>query len=405
MSDILKGRGRDGDFVLDNQETAKEDGFAHVSQSWFNKTMTYDDCMEVLQEAYDKRDEFEAPLSAMTPIVNEDGQFVIAHDDGREFMPTDWAMKQLATRCFVPHTVVNDLRHDKLKPNGKTAFVRDDGDAALLVAYFKNGYRHHNANDKLKNKIYKWRAYEDGTLRAMLTQDYSPVDNRWYLELLRKLIPGGRLSHWRGDADTIFGNILIPDTIRKDYDGDYGGMISVGNCEIGKRRISQLPSVFRAICMNGCIWDQTKGKIISKVHKGIKLNELKIDIENNIQSQIPLLESGIDLLLGTRAFEISKDVSMSKVIAAVAQKHRFNTNEAIMTLSMFTQKEKSERNWFGVINSITRAGQEYSPETWYSFDSIAGELVNYDEKKFAAIIKRASSLDQKEVDKVYGLSA
>ncbi len=77
---------------------------------------------------------------------------------------------------------------------------------------------------------------------------------------MRKLIPGGRLSHWRGDADTLWGNVLIPDTIRQESDSDYGGMVSIGNSEIRERRITSRPSVFRAICFNGCIWDREAGQ-------------------------------------------------------------------------------------------------------------------------------------------------
>ena len=52
-------------------------------------------------------------------------------------------------------------------------------------------------------------------------------------------------SHWKGDEDTHdLAIFLLPDTIMdygQDDDTDYGGMVSISNCEIGKRRISQYP--------------------------------------------------------------------------------------------------------------------------------------------------------------------
>ena len=95
--------------------------------------------------------------------------------------------------------------------------------------------------------------------------------------------------------------MLIPDTIREESDSDYGGMLSIGNSEIGERRISSMPSIFRAICMNGCIWDQTAGKGINQVHRGkIDLDQLFLVIKENLEVQIPLLPQGIERLLGTR---------------------------------------------------------------------------------------------------------
>ena len=71
-------------------------------------------------------------------------------------------------------------------------------------------------------------------------------------------------------------------------------MLSIGNCEIGKRRISQVPSLFRSICLNGCIWGQCKGKEIKKRHIGeIDLQELSYAIYENIEAQLPLLDAGV----------------------------------------------------------------------------------------------------------------
>ncbi len=53
-------------------------------------------------------------------------------------------------------------------------------------------------------------------------------------------------------------------------------MVSVSNCEIGKRALGSLPSLFRAICMNGCIWGQAYGEKIKVVHRGeIDLDQLE----------------------------------------------------------------------------------------------------------------------------------
>jgi hypothetical protein len=105
---------------------------------------------------------------------------------------------------------------------GKILYERDEQDGNTLCTIINNAKR------RLKStKKYLWRTRQDGTLRAMLTDKYAIVNNEWLLEVWQRLIPGGRLSHWRGDSDTIYGNILIPDSIREEDDSDYGGFLTL----------------------------------------------------------------------------------------------------------------------------------------------------------------------------------
>ena len=185
----------------------------------------------------------------------------------------------------------------------------------------------------------KLQTYSDGTLRAWLSDSYSEVDNRWYLEQVKNIIPVGRLSHWRGDADTIWGNVLISDTIREEFDSEYGGMVSVSNCEIGKRALGSLPSLFRAICMNGCIWGQAYGEKIKVVHRGeIDLDQLKLKLRDNIEKQIKLIPDGIERMLGIRAMG-TDGVAMKNIIAATAQKERIDRSGASAILQAW------DRDW------------------------------------------------------------
>jgi hypothetical protein len=216
------------------------------------------------------------------------------------------------------------------------------------------------------------------------------------------------LSHWKGDADTIYGNVLIPDTCREESDSDYGGMISVSNCEIGVRRLSQFPSIFRAICMNGCIWDQVAGTKINKVHRGeINLNDLRERIALNIHEQIPLIQAGIDRFLALKDMKVAKDVLLGNVFALIAKENAMSfgqAGQAAKMLEVFSQHEAGNTNLFGVVNTITRTGQMYNPAEWVRFDEIAGKYMNYSDSQWESFQTRAKGLDQKEVrEKVYGL--
>jgi hypothetical protein len=382
----------EGSFVrnLQGQTGTGFEKNTHIHKDWYATTIDYDEALDQAQRAVDEREDILAPVKDVQGSVNEDGNFVF-NVAGREFQPTDHAIEQFSIRVKVPSSsVMRELRN------------QDDYDAqdADVMTYLAN-----NALRRLdQEKVYRLRTYTDGTCRAFVTDKYAPIDNRWYLETLQEFLPEGRLSHWKGDEDTIFGNVLLPDTIMDygtDDDSDYGGMISIGNCEIGKRRISQVPSLFRSICLNGCIWGQVSGKQIKRRHIGtIDLDALKLEIGQNIEHQLPLLPNGITKFLAMRELE-NGDVSMKNIIAAICKDERLGKKEAVVVLDQYAQFENQERNLFGVVNAITRAGQKFDNTTWVKFDELGGNLMETDASRWAAILKRADSLQDKDFEKIF----
>ena len=394
----LKGQGTSGDFVLNSQTIATDEGFSHVSKTWYDKTLSYDEGMELLESERGQREDFLIPRSEIAFDVREiDGQWKFgAEIDDRFFVPTDHALVQLVSKaCNGKGTgFVRDLTNEHPK------FKRDEFDARTIRGIITNGIRRVDASTK-----YKIRCHNDGTMRAFLSERYAEVDNRWYLEQIKNIIPAGRLSHWKGDSNTIWGNVLIPDTIREEDDSDYGGMVSIGNCEIGKRNVKSLPSVFRAICMNGCIWDQTKGSEIKVRHIGdIDLNSLAIKLRNNIEAQIPLLPQGIQRMLGIRA-KGTDGVPMKNLIAATAETHKIDKRGASAVLQAWIKDESpiapEDRSLFDIVNSVTRAGQSLDNQSWVRFDQIGGQLVNYTDNQWTNLKSRAESYDDKDFKRVF----
>ena len=391
----IKSDKSEGNFVRTLQGatgTGFEKG-THVHKDWWAKTKTYEQVMEDAQIAVQNREDILVEAKNIS-CVSEDNDFFIKLGDGRKFRPTDHAIEQFSVRTEVTSSsFLREMRNIE-------DFDLADADTMAYVG--NNALRRIEADKK-----FRLRTYTDGTCRAFVTDKYAPVDNRWYLETLAEFVPGGRFSHWRGDEDTIYGNILIPDTIM-DYgadDSDYGGMISVGNCEIGTRRISQTPSLFRAICMNGCIWGQTAGEKIRRVHRGnIDLNVLKLEIAKNIQDQIPLLAPGIKTFLATRAMDTGK-ASIKGIVAAVSSDYKLTKREASEFLDQYVTLESGERNLFGIINGLTRAGQVFDNKTWVKFDEIAGSLLNTSADRWATILRRADTFTDKDYEKVFALTA
>jgi hypothetical protein len=359
---VLQGVSRDGDFVLNNQALADKQGFRNVSKIWYNQTMSYEDGCKKMDEMAKNRDDRKTSISDVQFITDLQGKFAIAFPDGFECKPTEHAMSQLSLRMEIPTTYSKWA----LRPG------RDEKDIRTFINVLKNEQR------KFTDSLL-WRTYNDGTLRAVLTERYAIVNNDWLLNVVQEAIPEGRLSHWRGDADTIYGNVLIPDSIREEFDSDYGGMLSIGNSEIGLRPIDSWPSIFRAICMNGCIWDRVSGHKVHQVHRGKRwLASLKDRIISNLHDQIPLVTIGIDKLLEATKIEIEKG-KIPSVVAEIAVENKL---------------------YAGVANAITRAGQLYTNDEWLKLDTIGGDLL--DTKVSGRVIRKAYALTADEVKLALG---
>lgn len=398
-----KKDGYAGDFVLNSQRTSE--GFRNVSSLWMDKCIDYDTAMDKIADDQRKIQDIRGGLQDFTPTVSESGEAVLKYKDGREFVPTDHALKNIAVAGRTSDWFLRDLREDKThQTKDEVVFKRDGDDAELLVQCLKQTLWRSDRFDQGKERL--WRTWSDGSLRAMLSDKYAIVNNEWVMEVIREAIPAGMLSHWRGDADNMYGNVLIPDSIRQEDDSDYGGMLSIGNSEIGMRRISSCPSVFRAICMNGCIWDQEKGRSIRQVHRGeLDLHLLKSEIVRNLNEQIPLMNQGIDLLLKLREYG-NNGVSMAKIVGQVCSDFRVTKKQSGGVLKAFAV-EKSEvddlaNSAFGVANSFTRFGQTLGDDGWVKFDEIGGRVVNMTEAKWNSTVERAKSIGDKEMEKIFG---
>lgn len=385
----------------------KTEDFKHVAKVWQDQCMSFDKGMEVLANDQRKIHDIKGPFSDWRPVVTDDSKLALEHKPtGYQYEPTAKAVKDLAVIGRTSEWFLNDMMQDKNKLNDDSVIIykRDRRDAELLAQTLRVTVFAEDRTDQRKTRLF--RTWNDGTLRAVLSEQYAIVNNLWFLETLKKLIPGGLLSHWRGDADTIFGNVLIPDTIRQESDSHYGGMLSVGNSEIGLRRILSLPGVFRAICMNGCIWEHEKGEAVSKVHRGaVDFKGLEQAIAKNLQAQIPLLSDGINKVLGTRAMKFG-NVPTVNVIAEFFDSFKLPKTHAPKFIGFYNVEEgilgNDVRTAFGLQSAITRLGQELSNENWVKYDMVAGKIADLTDNRWEGMMNRAKTLDKKDIEKSLG---
>lgn len=386
-------------------------GFSVKGMDFEAQTLSIDDGIDRVLDARRERRDIMCPLKHMRLGLNDDGNIVMEHIDGREYVPTNHALKQMATWMHVPHGFLKTMTNPVMNPNGSVKFERDRQDNEILLTVFKNGIRDERVDPE---KEFRFRTYSDGTLRAMLSDRYAIIDNVWYLEQLKHIFGdiGGdepRLFKWRGNADTLYGSLLLPDTLLDKDDSSYGGMITVSNCEIGTRRLGQFPSIFRSICTNGMIFGWEKGEKIFQKHVGdIDLGKLRERLNANISVQLPLIKAGIDGFAALKDRKFAKDVRISQYIAQTAMDHTLTygmKGQAATIASEFLTYEKDDTNLFGLVNAITRAAQNYENEEWTRMERIGGSFMEMTDKQFDLFSARARAIDSKFHDKVFGIVA
>jgi hypothetical protein len=376
--------------------------------------VSFDEAIDKVLDERRTRHDFQIPLKDFSLSLDADGENIVGTIDGIDYIPTMHCLKQMATVMGVSHAVLkqylNPVTKTKFKdkiPYDVVRYERDATDRELLVALFKNGIRDGRVDPE---KEFKFRTYTDGTLRAMLSDSYAIIDNVWYINQLRdtfKQIGGEEpgFVHWRGNADTVIGNLLIPDSLRYNNDSDYGGMISTNNCEIGTRRLSMLPSIFRGLCSNGMIFGLKRlSNKISRVHRGnVDLGGLATSIHDAAEELVPMMGDGIEQFV--QMTELGLDVKPSRMIAQIAQDHALTTGskgQALASVNQYVEHERANPNLFGIVNAITRAAQEFDPTENLRLDEIAGKLMEHDESSWDSYNKRAAGLSDAQMNKIYG---
>jgi len=386
--------------------------FRAISESLAARCMTFDKAKDVLNEQQQQIQDIRAPLSDWLVAPTDTGIVFEYRKTGQQFTPTKHALNLM---CNVGRGMSSWAVNSMLAPIGHATKKDNDGDPItieggertridfqVLCHYINVHLFHPQRVDQTKPRLF--RTWTNGTLRAMLSNQYAIINNEWFINQLQRLVPDGLFCHWRGDADSIYANLLIPDTMYPADDSDLGGMLSIGNSEIGVRRMSTTPSVFRAICMNGVIYDQQKGAIYSKVHRGqIDLNSLRLGIEHNLDVQLPMLTNGIQQLLATKAYS-TDNVPMANMLAATASRYTMSKKQ---TKSVWTEwaKEinilgpKEGKSAFGLISGMTRAGQNLSNHDWVRFDTAAGDIMNMSRNHWDKFVTVARNLSEKQVAK------
>ena len=396
--EVLKTETRAGDFVHNSQPM--DENFGNVSKLWTDRlhdkndrsVMTFDDTREYLASTAGTLEDIRAPFSQFSIVRGKRGErdLLMLRDNAsdRAFELTENALTQFAQKVGC----------------GKTLPLRladgDTEDVKTLSKVLQNGARHVPDDRGVLIRTV------NNSVRAVLSDQYAIVDNQWFVDVLETVVPGGLVSHFRGDRDAVYFNVLIPDSLRADQSGEFGGMLAAGNSEIGTRKVGTLPSVFRAICMNGCIWDRVDGvAYVRRVHRGeIDLETLAVEIRENLNRQIPLLPRGIELMKQTKMIKtnVAAKLAIGATLAAL-NCGPISRTVADQIVDGYAQQRTDGANVtaFDILNGITVVAREMNNAAQQDVERAAGSLLTWDSERWAATFRIAETMKTAELKRVF----
>jgi len=318
----------------------------------------------------------------------------------RFYAATPWAMKQLARvgKCREFDWMLEDARHptsvDKMTGEKKVLFARDQRDADLVKQYVNTQVFQGDRVDQDKQRLF--RTWEDGTLRSVLSQHYQPVNNSWYMNTIQSMFPDSKIIRWRGNADTLQFDVHLPGIEVEGNDSGYGGILRIGNSEIGQKSVIAQLGVLRFICTNGMIVIDAIAGIRQRHMGDIDLIDLRSRVIDTVAQGLPNIEDEIQRTLGLKAYGVG-DVPLSRIFAQlgmdykIGKKHLAGVWGSWMTESEIVGPEVAQTA-FGLQAAVTRFGQTLGNDGAHSFDLIGGELNQTDRPTWDRFLGRASNM-------------
>jgi hypothetical protein len=384
----------------------------HVSKIWQDKCTPFLDFAEQVQ----RRQGGKVDLLKSQDYVRVDDTLHLPTGEGF----TEFGMYSLVTKyCDLPVGMTQFLRSTEWgngDPKSPEMVKKHWSDLAtyLNFALEQSNYRWEDARDrgdKTRDLLLRIRPDEDGNpvIRMVGSDRYGILNNYEVLEMIQNALPASDIdkalaSHVFDNGDDMKGNILLPDNMKKFPDSDYGVGIAFSNSEIGKKTVEIHPFLFRAICLNGCIWgrrNMTQG--VSKKHLG-EMN--KDDIAEHVKyvCQIALSEghSLLEQMNFSRDASVPEDL-VGNVIAYLTRENKMTVAEGKAWYNDYQVEPYS--SGFGIVNGLTRAAQRYDGNDRWNLENIAGSILTPSltatkeqvVNRWDKVVERASELEEKTV--------
>lgn len=297
-------------------------------------------------------------------IALKDGRVAFALDrDGEHWeylTPTSWATGQFCARLGIPASyfrkcppVLKDVQANYWLRSGKA----QDEDANT---------EHNSAEQWLLRA-------RGGTLRAVLSERYSPLDNTTLMECLTPMLDSRYRVDWFGLSDeSLHLRVIDPERTREVLPGDDLSVgIHIANSEVGFRAVSVDALVYRLVCTNGLI-RLVKGKsLLRQRHIHLAQPRFVAALEEAIANALGEAEGFIEQLRRTTAQPVS---DVESTLERIGEQWNLseNTRNAVKG-ALLGERPDQQETVYGLVNAFTNAAHHLPDDDRYDLEVLAGQ--------------------------------
>lgn len=230
-----------------------------------------------------------------------------------------------------------------------------------------------------------------GTVRAVLSDEYSPFDNHELLELVEKAVStmNTDVKVKRGYVgDEMSAYVLFPAfAVGQDPrgDGKSGGTLHpalhIGNSERGSRRWRISSAVFTGYCENGMIFGYKNKEAVSGVHRHLPKSAMTVLVAAAIEQALASADVVIKAFVDSVAIDIG-EVNLSGIVERWSRTYGLSVGEKDNWLhSVIGESARNEREHkpalFDVLNGITSMAQGYEVSRANHMERLAGDMLEH----------------------------
>jgi hypothetical protein len=239
-----------------------------------------------------------------------------------------------------------------------------------------NGHRFQNGIYAGAEKCDNWLLRAKGeSLRAVLTDRYTPLDNRTLLDCLFRTLPSHLEVQWLALDDESFHLRIVDPTLGREVfpDDRLTAGIHIANSEVGRRSVTVDALVYRMVCTNGLI-KLVKGKsLLQQRHVAVSPPHFVALLRQGMSQALSTANAFLSQMERATAIEIGDVEAEMKSL----MQHHHLSQGFVEQVKAALQRERSDQQEmvFGLTNALTAAAQSLHAEARYDVECLAGRIL------------------------------
>ena len=227
-----------------------------------------------------------------------------------------------------------------------------------------------------QERMERWLLRAKGeTLRAVLTDRYTPIDNRMLLRCLHRSLPPHLKVQWMAlDEESFHLRLFDPSLSMEVRNGDLlMAGLHISNSEVGRRSVTIDAIVYRQVCSNGLI-RLIKGKsLLQQRHIAVAPAHFVTLLQRAMQQGLSASQEYLEQMASSAKQPINDVESEMKKLAS--DWHLSQAFVEQVESCLLNEERAYQDRLFGLVNSLTRAAQSLDAEQRYDMEVLAGKFL------------------------------